>query len=427
MKFDRVQWVDEDGNFSRRLKKYNHALTQYRNHILIDQNGDENITTTQGNIGSNFTILKCELGPECHMTLKGESDIWTLALAWLDNDPSANGVLHKFYPWTVTSSYCPFIFPTKESEATCNSNINKTSVPIASLKEQYPSNHQKQFPKHLNGILTQKRFSKHHHSVNRPDVFSIHVIKNSVILSHGDVILGNNILMSYLGCKLHSRIKLLPKQRERDFYSAPMYDEVFGMSTWYCIKEKAYYHKMLEALPRIVPYLDFLKSNPSVRVHVGDVSGRVPELLNMLGIPSERLIGGGKFSITRARVVYLPQDTPCGAPQPAATALLAHEYQHYMLTHYQPLPSKQDTVILIHRALKRPLLNHEAVASSLEVLAQECGLKFVIFSDADGYWSMEATIRLFDRALMVVGPHGAGRGEAFRGFGIFFNDQGFWD
>ena len=42
------------------------------------------------------------------------------------------------------------------------------------------------------------------------------------------------------------------------------------------------------------------------------------------------------------------------------------------------------------------------------MLAQEYGLKFVIFSDADGYWSIEDTVRLFDRALMVVGPHGAG-------------------
>ena len=305
----------------------------------------------------------------------------------------------------MTSSYCPFIHPTKESEATCNSNINKTSVAIASLKDRYPIIHQNQFPKRFE-ILTQKRFARHHHSVNRPDVFSIHVIKNSVILSHGDVILGNNILISF-GCKLYSRLRLISEQGGRDYDSVPMYDEVFVMSTFYCLKEAAYYHKMLEALPRIAPYLDFVKSNPSVRIHVGDVSGRVPDFLNILGIPSDRLIGGGKRDIIRARVVYLPQDQ-CGDPQPAATALLALYYRSYMQSHYQPLPSEQDTVILIHRSLKRPLLNHETVASSLEKLAQEFGVKFVIFSDAAGYWSMEETMRLFDRALMVVGPHGAG-------------------
>ena len=62
-----------------------------------------------------------------------------------------------------------------------------------------------------------------------------------------------------------------------------MHDEVFVMSTFYTQERKVkhYYHKMLEALPRIVPYLEFLKRHPLIRIHAGAASGIVPELLKM--------------------------------------------------------------------------------------------------------------------------------------------------
>ena len=226
-----------------------------------------------------------------------------------------------------------------------------------------------------------------------------------MITETGDIIF-NDVLFLQNQCFGVEDMRILhPPENHKE---KPLHKEVFVMSI-YASKLNAYhyYHKLIEAMPRIAPYLDFLKQNPSILIHAGDAhsSGRLKELLLVLGIPSSRIISG----VIRARVAYVPQNTACGDPQGAAIALLAHRYRQYINENMKPaLPSKPDTVILIHRSQARSLLQHKSVAKSLEELSQRWGLQFAIFSDEGGPLSLNDTMELFYRALLVVGPHGAG-------------------
>ena len=123
--------------------------------------------------------------------------------------------------------------------------------------------------------------------------------------------------------------------------NSPLYNEVFVITqSW----AGAYFHKNIENIPRIAPYIKFLMDNVDIKIHVFESKGRTAEILQLLGIVPSRLVTG----MCRAKIVYLPQSTSCGRAQASATQLLASLYHEHLHESASPLP-EADTVILIQR------------------------------------------------------------------------------
>ena len=66
-------------------------------------------------------------------------------------------------------------------------------------------------------------------------------------------------------------------------------------------KGASFFHFMVEQLPRLTAYIDFLKDNPQVLIHIQD-SGVLKEILQYLGLNPSRVVTGE----IRASILYAP-------------------------------------------------------------------------------------------------------------------------
>ena len=166
----------------------------------------------------------------------------------------------------------------------------------------------------------------------------------------------------------------------------------------------SYFHWNVEAISRIVIYLDFLQANPDVKILIPSKNGAMMKrYLTILGIPNDRLVWG---KVT-TRIAYLPQGSRCGGKASGiGLSIAANIYLNHVETKLQE-NSNPDTIILIHRTKKRWLLQHDAIKQFLAQLAKKYKMRFVVFSDKN-LPSFENTMRLFYRAALIVAPHGAG-------------------
>jgi hypothetical protein len=105
-----------------------------------------------------------------------------------------------------------------------------------------------------------------------------------------------------------------------------------------------------------------------------------------------------------ARVVYMPAGGRCGR-----ATLLTGQMLHLYLS--QDLPNTnhtRNTIILIRRSKRRRWFNnHDAIAEMMSAEAKANNLDFYVFRD-DPVPDFETTRRVFNSAIIIVAPHGAG-------------------
>ena len=216
----------------------------------------------------------------------------------------------------------------------------------------------------------------------------------------------------------------MDKSHENTF--GKIYEEVFTVAQFWGV---GFYHAAVENFPRIAPYVDFLINHPSIYIHVASPNSFTQSFMAKLGISPDRLISG----IIEALILYLPAGSPCGKGALFNTQMLSahlratrNKHTKSSWAHYTPdksdknshkTPSASEsharlhnyrrTVILQERSDKRWFVNHDAIAGALKEEVELYGLKLEIFSDRH-LPSLDETIAMFDRAVLVVAPHGAG-------------------
>lgn len=214
-------------------------------------------------------------------------------------------------------------------------------------------------------------------------------------------ILARNVVVDINGDVTTNHITIVPTRcrhtyvyenlRNKDPEDLPLYDEVFTMQLFF---GEQFYHATLESLPRIVPYLDFLRNNPHIMIH----TGYKHPFLTRLGIDPSRIITGN----IRAKFVIIPNGSRCGMSHPFTTQLLSDALQ--------PLnQSTQDTIVLIKRsrAKTRYFKHHDAILQMLWEESRPYNMRVQVFNDKP-LPSLRRTIDMFSRAIVVVSPHGAG-------------------
>ena len=216
-----------------------------------------------------------------------------------------------------------------------------------------------------------------------------------------DVILGENgsVVYNYFTFYAQASNEIDKKYMvPRDYHRAVPYDEVLSIAQIYPVNV---FHITVDSLQRIVPYLKFLKDNKNVKIHVGTkLNAFTEEMLEMLGISKTRIIRGA----ARVKKLYLPEGSTRGFTQVQSMQILSQYYRDLLRNAKYP---ERRSVVFIRRTGKRYFTNELEVERMVEKVAQAHGLKYELFPD-DPSPPVKIAMKMFNRAVLVVAPHGAG-------------------
>ncbi|KAK2149917.1 hypothetical protein LSH36_431g00015 [Paralvinella palmiformis] len=218
----------------------------------------------------------------------------------------------------------------------------------------------------------------------------IHIIQDAVSFRDGDVYFG--------------RVKIIPQRCKRNLAKScpkpltgiPRYKAVFTITQYW---GNGFYHSTLEDLPRISPYLGFLRQNRHIRIHV-------PAKMiyfSLLGIDNSRLI---TEPVIHADILYMPAGGPCGNSPVFTTQVLAGVLTGAIDESHSD-STEADTIVLIKRSKRRWFADHDGILRMLRARASEFKLRVDVFAD-NPLPGIDKTINIFNRALVVIAPHGAG-------------------
>ena len=235
----------------------------------------------------------------------------------------------------------------------------------------------------------------------------INLIRNATITEIGSVLTDKFIILSG-SCGFVQKEKL--PDDKNDKYK--VYDEVFVTTHFWGM---GFFHMAIENLPRLAVYVDFLRHHPSIRIHVSNGNIRpnhrrtaehAAASLAALGIDPKRRV----YGIVKGRIIYLPRATPCGRGLLPEIQILAARYHDYIIRSLNE--SHHSSVVLIVRQSAQNSRNmprhvYNSIQIMLTSLLANSSLKLEIFDDKKKL-SHSETLRMFYRARMVIGLHGAG-------------------
>ena len=152
----------------------------------------------------------------------------------------------------------------------------------------------------------------------------LHIATNGLVNKIGQVLL-NDAKIEQKGCPIEARVSGNSDTRPVEEY--PLYKEVFVISQFW----SGYYHVVIEQMSRLTPFICFLRSHPSVRIHMNianEMMDVVEKYFDLVNTDSTRIIRG----VVRAQVIYLPAGTPCTNPPLFNIRLLSLWLRHSIIT-----------------------------------------------------------------------------------------------
>ena len=406
-----VTWIDPAGSFLQRLELYNKDINQLRSHLLREINVPWRDIDTMNTTDPAMKIIDGTL--EASIYLISNTKLFTLALRrrntteWRDSlsctDDKSNFLLHDFYRPTSSPPFCDYIAKMTNDDNPLSMHKCNTDI-IAALKPEclkpidfYPRRHV--LSRRDKGSKFPGYWTRHFPEY----IFYIHAFHDGVVNPNGYVYTGSLTIRESVCQRNREGANQLPKS----YKNSLLVDEVFVMTQFW---SKGFFHKNAETIPRIAPYLQFLKENTDIKIHVIEIysdpttnaTKTTAKSLELLGIHHSRLVKG----VVRAKIVYWPQVTNCGYPSTYLSQLISYRYRQSLertATDHQV----RNSMVMIKRTLSRSLTDQEGKEEVLRALAKKYHLEFVLFSD-DALPSFVEQARVFNRAKVVIGPHGAG-------------------
>lgn len=166
---------------------------------------------------------------------------------------------------------------------------------------------------------------------------------------------------------------------------------------------KAYYHSMIEDLPRLVPVLEFLRSNPEIKILAFPWLAQNSNFLGRMLQLNNSWVELDPNTIYRFEKLIVPPATTCGNANYEYTSKLQEQFHKQA----HVLPSAHNNTrpkILLHKREIRGLTNHDDLLKALHAkFANEYEIN-VFMGDED----MATTAAMHHAASVVVSPHGAG-------------------
>ena len=238
------------------------------------------------------------------------------------------------------------------------------------------------------------------HPTDKVTLTHIHVLSNATVNKNGDVfvddlkIVGHRCPARFTPEKYSTKFPLYSEQTK-----AIIYDEVFTISQYW---GTGYFHILVETLPRIPSFIQFLRDNLTIKVHVfGTNKPYIKPFYAQMGITEDRFVEG----LIRARVLYLPQTGPCAGALVFNGRLQSMIQRSFITQEPQP----RNSVLLIKRSKKRYFNKHKQILAALRdtLASTDSDYRVEVFDD-NPLPTLAETMAMFNRAFMVVAPHGAG-------------------
>jgi len=363
--------VQSAGNFTDRVIAFNAFLSSFRDEELkrLGSGAWQKPTSRRLNVVSGMRDDYLQI-------LSNYSKITTIVLPWLKNISNStlrhafNMLIHTFYDWTADDKLCSWIETfgmtrVADFNRTCNRMINDTvrpsSVQISTGNTKY--------------------------------AFYIHIHRDAIVTQQGNVITDGLKLVLY-GCRYNIEQSLASHLEK-----VPLYNEVFVVSQG--IWGNGVFHRMIEVVPRIALLVNFLKSNPDVRIVAPHAGGRLAELLNIIGLDKTRLVTG----VTRAKIVYQPRATPCGHANIQEIQMLSRLFRDYIKRNFPMQP--RNKLILIRRSRHRKFAQQQSIQTYMQRVSREFNLNYTLYIDNPAP-SLNETMMMFHSAVVIVAPVGAG-------------------
>ena len=308
----------------------------------------------------------------------------TLFLKWSPFGLSSNLLVKEYHDWAVAKEICEVILKSDRHCARHQSCITDKSsiIPARSIQAEFLH---PQAMIHVEG----RNFPKH---IGLPDyVTFILIIQDAVITDNGYVISGNLKFQVEAECEYEA--KIIPNL----YNETLIYDEVISIAHVYY---NNVYHMTIDGIQRLIPYLQILKKYPQIRIHVAKKSSFIVKMLEAIGIQEDRLITG----VIRAKIAYTPEFSYVWYLHVPNIQLLSYTYRQLI---HKDGHQERRSLIHIMRSYFRHFVEKAKITKMVQELAKEYGLKYELFLDTK-LPSIKDTVKLFDRAVLVFAPHGAG-------------------
>ena len=399
-----ILWVYSDGalTLENRIVNYLRKIESLRTSILSSRT-QQNWT----DLHDTIDVLWCNQD-DFLRSLQKYDHVKTIALSWhpwkIDSSMKwtslgdvSNLLIQKYYHWSAAERLCQMIRVPGYTKARwyavyrqqCSTDPGLTAN-AQSIDFVYfwgkPINKDHYWPN--DGY----RYPGYFYEAGPMFIFYMHIVEDVVVTALGDIISAGLKLVPY-SCSQDLDPKPPPNYR-----SQQLHDEVFIMGQYW---GEHFFHKMLENVPRLIPYLQFLRNHPTIKIHTAEIGGYTSFLLELFGLDPDRLIKG----VVRANVVFMPQATPCGFPHVQSTQIFSHRLRTEIRKIYPKV--ERNNVVLIHRSSTRRFTKAQEIQRDLEQLALRYNRTFHVFTDSPTP-SPRESMRIFNEAVLVVGPHGAG-------------------
>jgi hypothetical protein len=423
--------INADGNFLHRVHQFNRALAFIRQRILAQQQTTADINKSN-NYDRNDAVVRIGKQPEILLGARDDylellatrhRHIVTVALPWLVSSNQqttgelidmpdyrnthwnsltdfSNVLVQKYYDWTGDNELCAQIETPGASKQRydvtlnrmCKRNRNAAAIQPQSLRpllinskpleeNQYWPNNSELYPPHF-------------YTDTPSYVFHLHVHSDAVVNELGDVFSGLSVLL------LHTCRDSSTKPLSTDAASRPLYDEVLTVTQHW---GTSVFHQMVEVMPRIAVYVEFLQAHPKIKIHApGSEANRMNQLVRLFGIDDRRLI----YGTVRAKVVYQPRSTGCGFANVQESQLTSKFFRDFIARTFS---SRRicDRLLLIRRSSSRKFTEQWTIERLLKQTAADFGLTYELFPDSPTP-SLNDTMMMFNAAVIIVAPHGAG-------------------
>ena len=391
-------WIKKTGTLKERLKEMIETIKRIRTKIM---NGYQ-----PAKLGGPLHVID-GVDVDHLRDISVSGDVIPVFLPWIVHpggskeyplntlSDKTNLLIQEYYQWIGEPTLCKWINSGVTNmryhvvhESKCTPNRSKSFVPqsmhLITLNARpankivfptFPSFYYTDIPKHVVYML---------------------IATNAVFTYYGDLIAGKTKYVPY------TCWRDLSPEYDPNFEKAPLYEEVYSIAERW---GDGFYHLNIEDLPRIAPFLIWLRENPQIKIHIfGDGKHRykyISQIMEYLQISKERLVIGP----LRARFAYMPETTYCGFNHVTNTQLLSEEYRYVIHNNFKQ--KKRDSIVLIKRSAARRFSKHSEIQTMLQRIAKDYNLTFEHFVDTH-LPSVKDTMEMFNRAVMVVGPHGAG-------------------
>ena len=386
-------WINPPGQLQNRIKLFTKEIENARKKILKEH------TQAWSDLVNDSEVVVVD--PNFNYYLKNISkheEVKLIFLAWnggvnkrTSMEGRSNLVIQTYYQWAADIQLCKYVtdkslvdkrwayWPYCVSDKSQLFNPTSLDLIMVNCREWVANLY------HKEGVTIM---------INKPPPYVLYLaILHDAILSEKGSVISGDIKIFPSSCQ-RKEWQILPK----NYHDSPLYHEVLTIAQRWGMM---YYHGNIESLPRLAPYLEFIKRNPSIKIHCGELhSDFAIHMLKILEIPEDRIVKG----VIRAKIVYMTEGTTCGFVQLPSIQIMSELYRNYIKNKES---KKRNTFVLIRRTKGRGFKHAGLIESGIRNLTLKYNLELVIFSD-NPVPSLDESMSMFNRAVMVVGPHGAG-------------------